>query len=492
MGGSDVLSSHVRKALLLWALFLVRGGFYCAMMPLWEGWDEYAHFAWLQHWVDRGTLPDFRDSMSREIDESMKLTPLAHELAWIGPPYLTHPQWWALPEAERAERVGKLAALPPAWAHQAATHNFDFYEAQQPPLYYWIAALPLRWIGAWPLWWRVFLLRLLSMVIASTAIPLTWMAARRIVGERLAVLCAALLAVAPGFVIDVSRVANDCLAIALVALLFWLLPRRGWTAVGFSLGAALLTKAYMLALVPALIIVWWRRKRDLAFALAVAVGIAGWWYVRNVMQGRSLSGWLLHPAPAAMLPAIFHINWLSAAHVIAKSFTWFGGWSFLVMKSWIYGALEITGLVALALALKSRNTALMTPLVMTGTYLAAMAYGVAVYFVAQNVPSLPGWYLWPMGSMIAVILVAGLGRFSLGVVAALAAVDFYGAGALQVPYYAGLVERNHAAGGQFFHGLSRLGLPVWIAFLWVMATLGIVAIAGMTDYGVEEPRGHQP
>jgi hypothetical protein len=96
-----------------------------------------------------------------------------------------------------------------------------------------------------------------------------------------------------------------------------------------------------------------------------------------------------------------------------------------------------------------------------------------------------------MGSMMAVILVAGLGRSSLGVVAALAAMDFYGAGALQVPYYAGLVERNRAAGSQFFHGLARLGVPVWIALLWVIATLGIVAIAGMADYGVEKPRGHQ-
>jgi 4-amino-4-deoxy-L-arabinose transferase-like glycosyltransferase len=489
--GLNTLSSHAAKVLILWALFLVRGSFYCAVMPLWEGWDEYAHFAWLQHWVDKGTLPDFRDPVSREIDESMRLAPLAQELAWIGPPYLTHPQWWALGEAERSERVRKLAALPPGWAHQVAAHRFDFYEAQQPPLYYWIASASLRLAGSWPLWWRVLLIRLLSMGIASVAVPLVFLAARSILGDRLAVLCAALLAIAPGFAIDVSRVANDCLAIALVAVLFWLLPRRGWWWVGVTLGAALLSKAYMLGLVPGLVIVWWKRKRDLVFALAIAFALAGWWYARNVMLGRSLSGWLLHPNTGQVLRAVFQINWIGAAHVIAKSFIWFGGWSFLVMKSWIYAVVELTGVFALILALRSRRSGLGAPLVITGVYLAAMGWGVAVYFVAQNVPNLPGWYLWPMGSMIAVILVAGLGRYSMVLIAALGALDLYGVAALQVPYYAGLVERSHAAGGQFFAGLARRGVPVWWAVLWCLATFAIVVVAGMADYGVEKPSGHQ-
>ena len=103
-------------------------------------------------------------------------------------------------------------------------------------------------------------------------------------------------------------------------------------------------------------------------------------------------------------------------------------------------------------------------------YVAGMAYGVAVYFVTQNVPNLPGWYLWPMGSLIAVILAAGLQRFSIALITALAAMDLYGAAALLVPYYAGLVERNRAAGAQFFEGLTRLGIPFWIVAAWMLAT----------------------
>jgi 4-amino-4-deoxy-L-arabinose transferase-like glycosyltransferase len=478
---------------ILWLLFLVRGSFYCAMLPLWEGWDEYAHFAWLQHWVDKGALPGFHDPVSREIDESMRLTPLAYELRWIGPPYLTHDKWWALPEAERAERIRQLKSLPPAFSHQRAQHTFDFYEAQQPPLYYWIASVPLRWVAGWPLPQRVLLIRLLSMALASAAIPLAWMASRYLLGEALAVLCAALLAVAPGFVIDVSRVANDSLAIVLVGILFWLLVRGracGWS-VGFTLGAALLSKAYLLALLPGIAILWWRNKRQLAVALIVAFVVAGWWYVRNLAIGNALSGWSLRAETATILSGAFQINWLSAAHVIAKSFIWFGAWSFLTLKSWMYAAVEAGTLVAIAFTARNRTAKLRVPVVLAGAYVLAMGYGVAVYWATQHVPNLPGWYLWPVACMFTVILVAGLERYSLVMIAGLAALDVYGAAALLVPYYAGLVMRNHASAGQFIPALARLETPLWLAAAWLAATIGILVVAAMTNYGGEKQSGYR-
>src|SRR5665213_2576714 len=162
------------------------------MFPLWEGWDEYAHFAYLQHVVNTDSLPHFDSPLSREIDESMRLAPLPYELRWIGPPYLTEPQWWALPESERADRLRRLAQLPAEYAKQPSEHKFVSYEAQQPPLYYWLLSIPLRLVKAWHLWSRVLLIRLLSMALASLAIPLTWLAAKGTVGFH----AAALLAVA--------------------------------------------------------------------------------------------------------------------------------------------------------------------------------------------------------------------------------------------------------------------------------------------------------
>lgn len=175
------------------------------MLPLWEGWDEYAHFAWIGHWIDERALPRASDPISREIDESMRLAPLGRELRWIGPPYLIHEDWWALPPAERDRRVRELAALSPALAHQPAVavngRPFVFYEAQQPPLFYWIAAAVLRPAASWPLTARVLLIRLLSVLLTSLLVPFTWLAARRVLGKGVnsfvPVCCAALPAASP-------------------------------------------------------------------------------------------------------------------------------------------------------------------------------------------------------------------------------------------------------------------------------------------------------
>src|SRR5579863_1447931 len=349
---------------VLWGLFLARGCFYCAMLPLWEAWDEYAHFAYLQHAVSTFALPRSDERISREIDESMRLTPLADELRWIGAPYLTHPQWWALPEAERADRMRRLAAIPPEWAFQKADHPFVFYEAQQPPLYYWLLALPLRLIGSWHLWGRVLAMRLLSMGLASLAIPLTFLAARIAMKDSRALLCAGLMAAAPGFAIDASRVANDSLAIALAALLCWLAMRRsGWVVIGLTLGAGLLTKGYFLGLLLGAALLAMGRGAVLSLA------IAGWWYLRNVLDGYSVAGWQDQTSLTQMAQAVFTVNWLNAARVTAKSFFWFGGWSFLTLKSWMYAVVNVVGLAGAVLA---RDVTV--PWVFTGCLFAEMAF----------------------------------------------------------------------------------------------------------------------
>jgi 4-amino-4-deoxy-L-arabinose transferase-like glycosyltransferase len=466
----------------VWALFLVRGAFYCTMMPLWEGWDEYAHFAILQHWIENATLPRLEDHISREIDESMRLAPLAWELRWIGPPWLTHAQWWALPGAEREDRERRLAALPPSWAREPSAHPFVSYEAQQPPLYYWIVSQPLRAMASWPLASRVLFARLFSLLIASVAIPLTWLAARSVVGESGALFCAALLAVAPGFAIDTSRVANDCLAIALTALLLWLLTnasagKRSWFLSGVVLGAALLAKAYLLALIPALAILWFRQKRRLALVILIAVSLSGWWYYGNLAAGHGLTGWLDRADARQLLSAVPRIDWFTSANIVAKSFIWFGGWSFLTLKSWMYVAVEGIAASGVVLALRSRNGALKAPFALSACYLLAVFYGVLVYFTVHRIPNLPGWYLWPIAGAFTVIVVAGLRRASIVLIFLLAALDLYGVMALLTPYYARLVERNRADGSQFMAALVRLEVPIPLAVLWIAATVAIPVIS---------------
>src|ERR1035441_1087820 len=68
-----------RLLLLLWAAFIIRGLWYSAAMPIWEGYDEPYHFAYLQHLAAGGLSPGTA-VVSLEVQHSLHLLPLAWEL----------------------------------------------------------------------------------------------------------------------------------------------------------------------------------------------------------------------------------------------------------------------------------------------------------------------------------------------------------------------------------------------------------------------------
>jgi hypothetical protein len=246
---------------LIWLCFLARGLFYTAMLPIWEGFDESAHFAYVQHVVHRGALPDSEARVSREVEESLKILPVPWMLRDWDPSYVTHDQYWRLPVQERNRRESSLRQLPRAWAGQPAEKNLPLYEAQQPPLYYWLLSVPLRAASGLLLPGRVLLLRLLSLLLASLAIPAGYRMARYVLRSHAgAVGVTALISVMPGLMIDVGRIGNDSLALPLYTLLVYAAliymdePDRRALAIlmAISLGLGLLTKAYFLTAIPAL------------------------------------------------------------------------------------------------------------------------------------------------------------------------------------------------------------------------------------------------
>jgi hypothetical protein len=276
-------------------------------------------------------------------------------------------------------------------------------------------------------------MRLLSMAIASLAIPLTFLAARIVMSDPRALLSAALLAAAPGFAIDASRVANDSLAIALVALLCCLMMRRShWILAGAVLGAGMLTKAYCLGLLVGLFVLSAGRA-----ALPAALA-GGWWYGRNALLGLSAIGWLDTPPLSRTAQAIFQVNWLNAARVTSKTFLWYGAWSFLSLKSWIYTVLQGAGLLGTIQAFRRNRRDLIVPLVFIACFVAEVVYGTLNYQAIHNIGSLNGWYLWPVGGAMAIVMSAGLGRETWLLTLANAAIDVYGATLMARHYHANL------------------------------------------------------
>jgi hypothetical protein len=411
-----MLSSTMPMRLLaIWLFFLIRGAFYCQLIPLWEGYDEWAHYAFVEHLrLHHGSLPRTSDGVSEEIHQSVESAFIKHE----------------------------------------ATESLRLFEAQQPPLYYWILSVPNRLLIHLPISTRVYLLRLFSVLIASLVIPLAYLAAIELFHSRaMAISVCALIAVMPELMIDIARIGNESLAIAIASWLTWLLLVAPGHALrlGIALGLGLLTKAYFLAFIPILI---FRRRFD---SLVLALGIGGWWYWRNFHLTGTLTGEIMEVASRHLswyekLAAFPKVRWLRAIDTALWTHIWNGAWSFYTVKSWMYRVFEVifaVVLIMLIYALLRRpfgrfKGKLALLLSIEALFIAGVSYQTVSMFLAHGTPFAPGWYFYALIVAEALLLASGMlilaGRrrvfLAMGILIGLfAALDVYSAFFILVPHY---------------------------------------------------------
>ncbi len=479
----------------LWLIFIARGIFYISYLPLWEGFDEWAHYAVVQNIATTGRLlPSATDKVSREVQASLELTPMPWQV-----PGLKHDDYWRLAEAERQSREEKLRSIPAQWAREAGTERS--YEAQQAPLYYWLLT-PAYWLTArLSLPTRVWLLRLLSLLIASAVIPLSV----RVISKVLpgAVGATALIAAMPELMMTAGHIANDSLAIALGSLfLLLLIEWKRPIAIGLTLGLALLTKAYFLALIPPLLVLAAMRanRKQAAAIFLPATLISGWWYGRNWVLTHSLSGNQFEvAAQGGLLHSVTQVNWLHAADFTFLSHIWLGNWSFLVVRSWMYhvfailAAIILAGLIVRLIRRPSSDLWLLSAICLS--FVMALAYHAARAFQVQGFAGALGFYLFPIVIAEAILAVAAFRAMAPAGVVCFAALDVFGLCFYSIPYYTGFIAHlpNGAIPtlsiGQLQNGGLRLVLerlavnkapfltPAVMAVLWILflaATLILV------------------
>ena len=106
---------HRLLLFVIWLAFLVRGCFYSLEQPMWEGYDEWAHFAYIQHLAEDRVIPSRTDPVSQEVQRSLQLVPLSQSAAVL-PGTITHDSFWRLAPEEQRQReaeVRALSAYPP-------------------------------------------------------------------------------------------------------------------------------------------------------------------------------------------------------------------------------------------------------------------------------------------------------------------------------------------------------------------------------------------
>jgi Dolichyl-phosphate-mannose-protein mannosyltransferase len=413
---------------------LLRLVFYAAMLPLWEGYDEWAHFSVVRMVAHGDLLPSRDAAIPADVDVSVR-------------------------------------SAPRPWGASDPGPRLTAYEALQPPLYYWLMAPLLRIFGSASLLTQVMALRLAAVLLASLSIPLIWNLARKVGVSPQA---AAVVAVMPGFAFDVARVANDCLAVLLFTALLLLTVRRAhWLLAGVVLGLGLLTKAYFLA---ALVLVFWMPR-----AVLVALAVAGWWYIRNLWTTGTLSGlsesvMLRHTSLPEMLRTIPRVPWRTAVDSILLSHLYFGGWSSLTVRSWMYHLFYLVIAVAAVGGVWAirKNPALRPLAAVYAAFWLAQLYNVVLIYMSKGVPTSMGWYLYAVIAAEVVLCAATIPPI-VGVVL-FAALDLYATHFIALPYYAGLIHHKPTGALESFHPHS-IPAPTVLWLLYIAATVILVAQA---------------
>ena len=207
-----------RILLALWVFFVCKGVFYSVLLPVWEGYDEYAHFGFIEYFDANHRLPVPETPLPREVSRSLELVPLPWLLSKFPPPSVTHDVYWRLPNAERLQRQLELGAIPNSFQREAG--GGYLYEGQQGPVYYWLMAPLHHALNNVALPERVFFFRWLNVMLASLIIPIGFVTARHVFSsQRLALGVVAFIAAMPELYIDVARVGNQVLAMVLYCVL---------------------------------------------------------------------------------------------------------------------------------------------------------------------------------------------------------------------------------------------------------------------------------
>lgn len=201
-----------------------------------------------------------------------------------------------VPREDRA-RIDAGRALPPAGSDAEVDQM-----TQHPPAYYALGAGVLHVTGLADGRWdqAMLALRLLDVVLFAATVPLAAATALRLTGSRSAALLAAPL---PMLVPQVGHIMgsvnNDALVVLVCAALTYLAARvvtgdvrwRVALAVGVLLGVGLLTKVMVAFAAPTILaayalapgVSWRARASRGAAAMAVALAVGGWWWLRNLL-----------------------------------------------------------------------------------------------------------------------------------------------------------------------------------------------------------------
>jgi len=405
-----------------------------SVTPLGEQMDLYGHISYVCFLQKTGTIPGPQEpTMPAGIDTVRSLLPSPD--TGSGERYR---QWAALDAAGR-EELKRVALDPQNLKTEFTQPN---YQAQHPPLYYWILSPIYGWVSDIPLDQQNLILSLFSILLAALAIPAVYLIFEQTFGSRGGLLAALIVVWLPNYMPFLGRITNDSLSFPLFTWAIYLLVRKynsphHRVASAILIGIGLFTKSYFLTLLPLAVLVSWniigprnfnrsRIKSGLPPTLILALAVAGLFYLNWTLSGNLLLLTEVRATAQASLiqkiagmftldPAWFYLNGL------IRLFWWSGFWSMVSPGLYYYAPLAIFGLIAaygffLKNAWRDRDfwTEALPHLVVIVSFIAGMAWHASLFEITNSVlggggrSGNEGWYLLVIAPSIFLVLLLPL------------------------------------------------------------------------------------
>ena len=361
-------NSFVSAIILLLAGSFLLGASYIAILPIWEGFDETAHFSYIQQVADSKKLPlDGKDPISTDIEKYYQYAPVPKAIFSETPSKkrLTYQSFFLKSDESLSDSKEFVHSTnSPRKYFPGRGHN---WESQHPPLYY-ILLSPI-YLATKQLSWgkQIFILRITSYTFAWLGLVVAVFTCLELAKKQSsrnkiylwnwAAIGAGLWPFFfPAWFSDMARIGNDSICCLLLSLV-WLVSIKMTTLektcykhfllLGFLLSLGCLTKVIFIPITFGVLSFWlfreWNLRGEIGFLkttrlcclIIVAIVVSsGWWYWNNYVQYGVISGNidLKFLKQAGGLWDGLEINfsflqWVRSNAALAVTFGWIGSWS---------------------------------------------------------------------------------------------------------------------------------------------------------------------
>ncbi|MEJ2591115.1 MAG: glycosyltransferase family 39 protein [Candidatus Thiodiazotropha sp.] len=427
-------------------LFLVGLG-YIAIVPVFEGFDETAHYSSLREIALNHTIPIYGESI---IDRAIAEYKGPQSYGTGAPPFdqgYVYPKFFA--DDEAVDRYIEVYRSTPV-SDEFSYSGMPNWQAQHPPLYYLLLAPVIKLTSNFSMYDQILTLRVLSYLLALIGVYFGMVGASAFFsneGHAYMIGYAFYPILLPMFFLEFGRIGNDALCLLLSGLAYYVLAlcvknafaTRYLVILGVILGLGLLTKALFVPILAGTVIyIAGNILADKAFdrglkkslaagstVLVSAVLVGGGWYLYKSVATGAMSGSdeaIRLAASGGLVQGLSHHFDLAALlrgmSVWLPTYQWAGTWSLVRLP--IYFQLpSLMLLLAVMLnalvCLRHRrfSNLLWMSVVIFALFIAGLIWHVFIAMALGGVPTSPGWYLHTILPWVAPALGIGLQRLFL-------------------------------------------------------------------------------